>query len=110
MNKTKRNYGLDLLKILSMVMVVLLHATSYGIKNVSCIPLSPKWFTIATIRSISGVAVNCFVLINGYFMCQKKKNIEMRLLYFLFYSLLFPLLILSVIRSDQLMGMELFGS
>lgn len=59
-----------------MVMVVLLHATSYGIKNVSCIPLSPKWFTIATIRSISGVAVNCFVLINGYFMCQKKLNIK----------------------------------
>lgn len=76
MNKTKRNYGLDLLKILSMVMVVLLHATSYGIKNTLCLPLSAKWLDIVVIRSLSGVAVNCFVLINGYFMCQKKIEYE----------------------------------
>lgn len=76
MNKTKRNYGLDLLKILSMVMVVLLHATSYGIKNTLCLPLSAKWLDIVVIRSLSGVAVNCFVLINGYFMCQKKLNMK----------------------------------
>lgn len=103
MNKTKRNYGLDLLKILSMVMVVLLHATSYGIKNVSCIPLSPKWFTIATIRSISGVAVNCFVLINGYFMCQKKLNIKhlFKLWLQVFFYSTFIYILLVVIPSAE---------
>lgn len=84
-----------------MVMVVLLHATSYGIKNISCIPLSQNWFTIATIRSISGVAVNCFVLINGYFMCQKKLNMKHLFklwLQVLFYSF-FIYVILLIIPS-----------
>lgn len=72
----KRNYGLDLLKIISMLMVILLHVTTYGIKNIQCTPLSLKWFDVSIIRSFCYVAVNCFVLISGYFMCQKKFKID----------------------------------
>lgn len=73
--KPARNASLDLLKCLSMLMVVALHATntSMGIEDVSfCLPRDIRWLFSFLIRSFAFVAVDCFVLITGYFMCKSK--------------------------------------
>ena len=71
-----RNIYMDVLKIISMFMVVLLHATNFGIQNIKIEIGSINYFIIWIIRIFSMVAVNCFVLISGYFLCQKKENKE----------------------------------
>lgn len=73
--KPIRNASLDLLKCLSMLMVVALHATneSMGIANMSFSPPRDiKWIFSFLIRAFAFVAVDCFVLITGYFMCKSK--------------------------------------
>lgn len=68
--KSKRIVSIDILKIVCIIMVVMLHLTSYGVKDISIKFLSiPYWF-IAIFKSLSIVGVNCFVLISGYFLCQ----------------------------------------
>lgn len=72
MRQTQRNMSIDLLKIISMLMVVSLHITSHGIHNAEIVDFSiPYWFVVV-INSLSLVAVNCFVLISGYFLSQSK--------------------------------------
>lgn len=72
MNKEKtesRSYGIELLRILSMLMVLSLHFLIKGDYNKSenIIVNSESWILIC----FSVVAVNCYVLISGYFMCEK---------------------------------------
>ena len=75
--KTKtRNVYMDILKIISMFMVILLHATNFGIQDIKIEIGSINYFIVWNIRIFSMVAVNCFVLISGYFLCQKKENKE----------------------------------
>ena len=64
-----RKYSFDLLKIISMCMVVMLHLTEKGqfINETSLVGVS-AWLLYA----FSTVAVNCFVLITGYYMHEKK--------------------------------------
>lgn len=72
MRQTQRNISVDLLKIISMLMVVALHITSHGIRTADIVPFSlPFWFVLV-LNSFSLVAVNCFVLISGYFLSQSK--------------------------------------
>lgn len=69
---SSRNISVDLLKICSMLMVVALHVTSHGVKNAQIIPFeAPYWF-VTIVNSFSLVAVNCFVLISGYFLSGGK--------------------------------------
>ncbi|MGN0405344.1 MAG: acyltransferase family protein [Bariatricus sp.] len=67
----ERNASIDLLKTISMFMVVILHATHYGIANANIIPLSVPYFITNISRSFSIVAVNVFILISGYFLCRQ---------------------------------------
>lgn len=64
----KRNYGLDLLRILSMLMVIMMHLVEKGeFINAEGVLGIEAWMMYAC----STVAVNCFVLITGYFMSEK---------------------------------------
>lgn len=66
---TNRNYGLDALRIISMLMVVALHVLGTGGFEKSDI-VSVSVFSFV-IRSFARVAVNCYILISGFFLCQK---------------------------------------
>lgn len=69
--KEKRNYALDLLRIVSMVMVVFLHCyNKAGLSN-NITPAygTANWYFIQSLNILCYVAVNCFVLISGYFLC-----------------------------------------
>lgn len=70
-----RNYTVDLLRIFSMLMVVILHATLYGMENTEITPLSSLWMVQEILRIFSIVAVNVFVLISGYYLSGKATDI-----------------------------------
>ena len=82
----ERNYGIDLLKIVSMFMVVVLHVLRHG--GI----LEVAW----VIEPLCLCAVNLFALTTGYLCIDKKfkfKNVINLWIWVLFYNVLFTLLI-----------------
>jgi surface polysaccharide O-acyltransferase-like enzyme len=74
MTETKtRNISIDVLKILSMVMVIILHTKTYGLKDIGFEPNQAMYWIVLTFHYFSLVAVNCFVLITGYFMSARDR-------------------------------------
>lgn len=69
--KDKRNIGLDLLRIFSMLMIVTLHYLGKG--DFLTYEDNGYFYIITNImEGLSIVAVNCFVLISGYFLINSK--------------------------------------
>ena len=70
MTEQRRNYGIDLLRILLMLLIIWAHLYSYTGVNKSLPFLSSKWiftwFTFAATVS----AVNCYIIITGYYMSK----------------------------------------
>lgn len=65
MDKSSRNYGIDLLRISSMISVVFLHVLGHGgLLDLDHSPLS--FSTVWFLEILAYPAVNCFVLISGY--------------------------------------------
>ena len=71
--KNERNYNLDLLRIVCMIMVVSIHTLGWGglIEN-ALVPGTYNWYLGNMLFTLSLPAVNCFVLISGYFLCTSK--------------------------------------
>ena len=84
----KRNISLDILKILSMIMVIILHTKIYGLRDATLAPCSSVYWVVLIFYIFSLVAVNCFVLISGYFFSksslQPKKLLKLWLQTFIF--------------------------
>lgn len=70
--KQSRNASLDLLRILSMAMVIMRHVFIHGGLKENLEPFSFNFFIGNTICALCSVCVNCFVLISGYFLCQAR--------------------------------------
>lgn len=71
----KRNIGLDILRTIAMIMIVSLHVLGKG-KFVSDV-YNVEFYRIALIlETLSIVAVNCYVLITGYFQIDSKFRIK----------------------------------
>lgn len=66
MQKTERLFGIDLLRIVSMIMIVILHIMGHGgiLKNLPISSPGHYWAWILEIASYG--AVNCYALISGY--------------------------------------------
>ena len=86
----KRNIGLDSLRIISMIMIVFLHYLGKGglldIKNTS----NAYHVIYYVIEALCIIAVNCYVLISGYFLIKSKfkwKKVLQLWLETLFYSI-----------------------
>lgn len=74
-NKSKeRNLSIDILKILSMIMVIILHTKTYGLQNTQIPTYSGVYWAIWGLHIFSLVATNCFVLISGFFVSYSKIN------------------------------------
>lgn len=111
----ERNNAIDILKILSMVMVVLLHLRQYGIYKAEVELHTPIYWMALLVRSFSVVAVNCFVLISGYFLCDqvvKKRKLLSQWIQVEMYSvgiyLALLLVLFSVIPTINVFG-DSFG-
>ena len=68
--KQNRNFSLDLLRIVSMMMVVGLHFFNHSGLRDAVSQSSPNWYISNLLFSFCNVCVNCFVLLSGYFQCE----------------------------------------
>lgn len=87
--KPKRNYGIDLLRLVSMFMVVLLHVLYQGGILTSVHDLTFKGELLWSAEIVCYCAVNCFALISGYvglFSRNKKSGIINIWIQVIFYS------------------------
>ena len=62
----KRNYGIDLLRMVAMVFVILLHLTGVGGICANAALFSPQFFLAQFIRMATFCAVTCYALISGF--------------------------------------------
>ena len=74
--KADRNYSIDLLKCISMVMVIVLHLNQYGLKNAEYDAFGLIGIARMLGQSFCIVGVNVFVLITGYFLCGKSSGLK----------------------------------
>lgn len=71
-----RNYGLDVLRILAMVMIVMLHYFQKGGMLVYASLNNPSNVTAWFLEACCNIAVNCYVLISAYFLIKSKFKIK----------------------------------
>ena len=85
----KRNYGIDLLRILAMLFVVLLHICSHG--GALSAATGASVHAVNIVRSFAMCAVNAFVMISGFVMVEstfKSKRVISLWAEALFYSVM----------------------
>lgn len=89
-NVEKRKSNFELLRIICMIMIVTLHVLGHGGGFKSTNIYSGNFFVVNIIKSLTIVAVNCYVLIAGYFGINSTINFKkFKKIYIqvLFYSL-----------------------
>ncbi len=75
MTDTKRNYGVDLVKIISMLMIVTLHILGVGGGAIGL--AQPRFSAVSEYIDIACCgAVNCFAMASGYLMRGKRFNVK----------------------------------
>lgn len=73
----RRNSSIDLLRIISMLMVICNHLISWSnILPDETYALTPMWLVTNTFFVFLLPAVNCFVLISGYFLCTSRFRLK----------------------------------
>ena len=102
-NTHERNFGIDTLRILSMLMVVMYHVIGHG-KIISAAKAYPeKYWVLCFLDCIVFCAVNCFALISGYVGVNSKyklKNLALLYCRVAFYSIIIAV-VFKVIRPDS---------
>lgn len=96
--ENNRNSSLDLLRIVCMFMVVFIHTLGWGglVEN-SLVPGTYNWYLGNYMHTLSLQAVNCFVLISGYFLCTSKFKLSKLVLTWIqvfFYSVAIALILM----------------
>lgn len=94
--KAERLYGIDFLKIVSMLMVVLLHVLNHGGVLEALDGFSAQYAAGHLLRCLAICAVDVYVMISGYLYVKKEFrlcNIIRLWLTVLFYSAMIPLLL-----------------
>lgn len=72
----KRNYGIDLLRIVSMLFVILLHLMGIGDICANTALHSPQFYLTQFIRIATYCAVNCYALISGFVAWDRKPRLS----------------------------------
>jgi len=93
----KRLYNVELLRIISMILIIVTHTLGHGGILDGLEKNSFNYFLFNFISSFSIISVNVFVLISGYFLCESKikiKKILFLILEVFFYSMLIYVVLL----------------
>lgn len=69
----KRNAGLDILRIVSMLMITMLHALGKGGALWETDMMTFNWYYSWGLEAVCYGATNCYVLISGYFLAASKE-------------------------------------
>ncbi len=111
LQKRARNYGIDLLRIVSMIMIVVLHILGQGGILSSCTARSFKYEMAWFLEIAAYCAVNCYALISGYVGVESKKykysNIAALWLQVVFYTVLITILF-AVFMPEADIGKKVF--
>lgn len=83
----QRQVNIELLRIVAMFMVVVLHCNVFGENMRNTDPLTLNWFGVWFLEKVSIVAVNCYVLISGYFLITSE--FKWRKLFSIWFQVLF---------------------
>lgn len=100
--KSERNYGIDILRILSMLMIIILHILGQGAVLSNTTGLSIQYEFAWLLEIASYCAVNCYGIISGYVCLNSKTKYSKPVLLWLqtaFYTIGF-MLIFSLIGSE----------
>ena len=87
--KSERNYGIDLLRIVSMFSIVLLHVLGEGGIGQRVVQFSGNYYGYLTLRFLNEFAVDAFGMVSGYVMCTSRPKLSRLMalwLQVLFYS------------------------
>lgn len=96
--ENNRNYSIDILRIISMLMIVSLHFFSYNSAVTEIDSFSATGFLKHILHSVSLISVNCYILISGYYIHKFKFSLYKLLKILcevLFYSIILYLLFLQ---------------
>lgn len=108
--KGTRNYGIDLLRIVSMLMVVLLHILGQGGILKSTVPITANYEVSWFLEIAALCAVNCYALISGYvgygskFKYTNIVYIWIQVVFYNFFITLIYSFILPNVTSERLWG------
>lgn len=72
MNKVSRNASIECLRIITMIMIVFIHAFEHGGVLESLQPSTWQYNFYHYLHSLCQVAVNCYILISGYYLVNSK--------------------------------------
>ena len=101
----KRDFNVDLFRIIATVFVIILHVLEQGGVLSNALPNEINYWVACFIEILTFCAVNCFALISGYVMANKTikvKNITGLWFQALFYSLLISLLFFVFIPETRM--------
>lgn len=107
-----RNYGIDLLRMFSMMLVITLHTLGHGGVLSMAKPLSGNYAAAWFLEIFAYCAVNCFVMITGYAYAKSKykfSSLFVMWLQVLFYSVGIYLYITKVYKPFLYDSGELAG-
>ncbi len=91
----ERNYGIDLLRIVSMYFILILHMLGKGGVLENVVLFSLNWHFIWLIEIVAYAAVNCYALISGYVGYESKHKYAS--IMYLYLQMVFYALIVAVI-------------
>lgn len=97
----EKNYGIEILRIVAMLMIVSLHVIGTVLPNVG---KGIDYYVLWLLEIMSYCAVNCFGMITGYVMCGRKTHYERILsIWFIafFYSVLFAGIFVLLGKGDR---------
>ena len=99
----KRNIGIDLLRIVCMLMVVTLHVIGHGGGTKAAVMFSAKYESAWLIDILCFCAVDCYAIITGYVMCESKvkaSNIINLWMQVVFYSVLLTIGMMIIVPGS----------
>ena len=92
----KRNASLDLLRILSMLLIIFLHSIDHsGVLEQAEVSSGTMYFYVRFAYGLCMVCVNCYVMISGYYLVTSKFRLQKLAVLWMeaaFYSLVLKLL------------------
>ena len=85
--KEGRNIGVELFRVIAMLMVVYLHMTGQGGVLAAANPISPNYKIALLLQVLTYGAVNCYALISGF--ANVKTNFKFRRIVYLWVETVF---------------------
>ena len=93
MEEQKRHSGFETMRILSMVMIVLMHGIGHGGLGSAAPQGSAAFWSYWLLFILARVSTNCFVMLSGYYLSERKGPVHVGRLFRIgarvwFYSML----------------------